>query len=260
MTSELFSVTGKTVLVTGGTRGVGYMIAEGYLRAGARVYISSRKADACREAEKTLSALGEVHAIACDVSTEEQCRALIDTIAERENALHVLVNNAGATWGAAFDEFPDSAWDKILTVNLKAPFTLTKLARPLLEKASTADDPARVINIGSIDGLVVPGFNNYSYSAAKAGVHHLTRHMAADLAPAILVNAIAPGPFPSKMTEKLLAEGGDALRELTPVHRVGRPDDIAAAAIYLSSPATTFMTGAVIPLDGGLATTMGIGL
>ncbi|MBE9376334.1 SDR family oxidoreductase [Saccharopolyspora sp. HNM0983] len=258
MTSDLFSVEGKTVLVTGGTRGVGYMIAEGYLRAGARVYISSRKEDACRDAESALSEHGEVHGIPCDVSTEDQCRTLVDTIAQHESTLDVLVNNAGTTWGASFDEFPDSAWDKVLATNLKAPFTLTRLARPLLDKAASDEAPARVINIGSIDGLSVPGFGNYSYSAAKAGLHHLTRHLAADLAPSILVNAIAPGPFPSKMTERPLETNGEQLRAASPVRRIGRPADIAGAAIYLSSRATTFMTGEVITLDGGLSTTLGV--
>lgn len=258
MTSDLFSVEGKTILVTGGTRGIGYMIAEGFLRGGARVYISSRKEHGCREAESALSEYGAVHAIPGDVSTEEQCRALVDTIAGHESTLDVLVNNAGATWGAPLDEFPDSGWDKVLATNLKAPFTLTKLARPLLEKAASEDSPARVINIGSIDGLSVPGFENYSYSAAKAGLHHLTRHLAGELAPSILVNAIAPGPFPSKMMEKPLEANGDQLRAASPVRRIGRPDDIAGAAIYLSSPATTYMTGAVLPLDGGLSTTLGV--
>lgn len=255
---DLFSIRGKTALVTGGTRGIGYMIAEGYLRAGARVYISSRKPQACKDAQEALSEFGDVTAISCDVSSEEQCRTLIDTIAEAEPQLGILVNNAGATWGASFDDFPDAGWDKVLAVNLKAPFTLTRLARPLLEKASTEDDPARVINIGSIDGLTVPTFGNYSYSASKAAIHHLTRHMAADLAPSILVNAIAPGPFPSKMMEMPLREHGDELRAASPVRRIGRSEDIAAAAIYLASAATTYMTGAVIPLDGGLSTTLGI--
>jgi NAD(P)-dependent dehydrogenase (short-subunit alcohol dehydrogenase family) len=258
MTSGLFSVEGKTILVTGGTRGIGYMIAEGYLRAGARVYLSSRKEDACRQAESALSEFGEVHAISCDVSAEDQCRSLVDAIAQHESKLDVLVNNAGATWGTSFDEFPDFAWDKVLATNLKAPFTLTRSARPLLDEAASDEAPARVINIGSIDGLSVPGFGNYSYSAAKAGLHHLTRHLAADLAPSVLVNAIAPGPFPSKMTAKPLEANGDQLRAASPVRRIGRPDDIAGAAIYLSSRATTFMTGEVITLDGGLSTTLGV--
>ena len=260
MKSDLFSVEGKTVLVTGGTRGIGYMIAEGYLRGGARVYISSRNAETCREAHRELSKLGDVVAIPCDVSTEAQCRELIDEISNREPQLHVLVNNAGATWGAPFDEFPDAGWDKVLAVNVKAPFTLTRFARPLLEKASATGDPARVINIGSVDGIFVPGFDNYSYSASKAAIHHLTRHMASELSPSILVNAIAPGPFPTKMMEKALEESGDTLREASPVGRIGTPDDAAATAIFLSSPASSYITGAVIPLDGGLSTTLGIKL
>jgi NAD(P)-dependent dehydrogenase (short-subunit alcohol dehydrogenase family) len=258
--SDLFSVRGKTALVTGGSRGIGYMIAEGYLRAGVRVYISSRKEQACQEAERSLSKFGEVSAIACDVSSEDQCRALIDAIANREPKLDILVNNAGITWGAPFSDFPESAWDKVLAVNVKAPFMLTRLAYELLEKASTEDDPARVINIGSIDGLMVPAFGNYSYGASKAALHHLTRHLAAELAPAILVNAVAPGPFSSKMMETALDDHGDELRAASPVGRIGRPEDIAAAAVYLASRGTNYMTGAVIPLDGGMSTTIGIRL
>lgn len=258
--SELFSVAGKTALITGGTRGIGYMIAEGYLRAGVRVYISSRKAGACQEAEQELSRFGEVHAVPADLSSEEDCRALIDAVAGREDRLHILVNNAGATWGAPFDEFPAGAFDKVLTLNVKAPFVLTQLARPLLEAAAVADDPARVINIGSIDGLMVPRHKNFSYSASKAGIHQLTRHLAEELAPSILVNAIAPGPFPSKMTAAMLDAGGEKIAAASPVKRIGRPADIAAAAVYLASPATNFVTGAVIPLDGGLSTTVGVRL
>lgn len=259
--ADIFSVAGKTALVTGGSRGIGYMIAEGLLRAGARVYLSSRKEHACSQAQQALSPLGEVHAIPCDVSSEEQCAALIGEISDRESGrLDILVNNAGATWGARFDDFPAAGWDKVLAVNLKAPFILAQRARPLLEESSTSDDPARIINIGSIDGIVVPGFGNYSYAASKAAIHHVTRHLAAELAPTILVNAIAPGPFPSKMMERTLQELGAELRAASPVKRLGEPDDIAAAAIYLASRATTFMTGALIPLDGGLSTTIGIHL
>lgn len=172
MFPELFSVAGKTALITGGTRGIGYMIAEGYLRAGVRVYISSRKPDACELAQQELSQFGEVHAIPADVSKEDECRALINQVAAQEDSLHILVNNAGATWGAAFDEFPGAAWDKVLTLNVKAPFMLTQLARPLLDAAAAEGNPARVINIGSIDGLTVPSLGNYSYSASKAAVHH----------------------------------------------------------------------------------------
>ena len=162
MSNELFSVAGKTVLVTGGTRGIGYMIAEGFAKAGARVYITSRKADACERAQQELSEHGDVTAIACDLSDPEQARRLAAELSEKVGALHVLVNNAGATWGAPLDEFPDSAWDKVLALNVKAPFVLTQALRPAMEKASAGGDPARVINIGSIDGLNVPKFEYYS--------------------------------------------------------------------------------------------------
>jgi NAD(P)-dependent dehydrogenase (short-subunit alcohol dehydrogenase family) len=260
MYSDVFSVAGKTVLVTGGSRGIGYMIAEGYLRSGAEVIISSRKPDICEQARTELSEFGPVHAITADISDDAQCRSLIDQVERLTDKLDVMVNNAGATWGAPFDEFPDNAWDRVLGVNVKAPFTLARLARPLLERASTPESPARIINIGSIDGLVVPSFTNYSYSASKAAVHHLTRHLAAHLAPKILVNTIAPGPFPTKMMAGALEVVGDELRAASPVGRLGEADDIAAAAIYLSSRATNFVTGALIPVDGGLSTTTGVRL
>jgi NAD(P)-dependent dehydrogenase (short-subunit alcohol dehydrogenase family) len=255
---EIFSVAGKTALITGGTSGIGLMIAEGYLRAGVRVYISSRKPDACSAAQEALSEFGEVHAIPADVSTEDGCRGLIDEVAGREDRLHILVNNAGATWGAPFDTFPGAAFDKVLTLNVKAPFMLTQLSRPLLAAATAEDDPARVINIGSIDGIVVPRLGTYSYSASKAALHQLTRHMAHELAPDILVNAIAPGPFPSKMMAATLEAVGDRLAAGTPVKRIGRTEDAAAAAVYLASRAANFITGAVLPLDGGLSTTAGL--
>ncbi|CAN5840293.1 SDR family oxidoreductase [soil metagenome] len=260
MFPDLFSVSGKTALITGGTSGIGLMMAEGYLRAGVRVYISSRKPDACSAAQAYLSEFGDVDALPADVSQEDQCRTLIEAVGAREDALHILVNNAGATWGAPFDSFPGAAFDKVLTLNVKAPFVLTQLARPLLEAASTPDDPARVINIGSIDGLTVPRLGTYSYSASKAALHQLTRHLAYELAPSILVNAIAPGPFPSKMMAATLEVAGDRLAAGTPVKRIGQTEDIAAAGVYLASRATNFMTGAVLPLDGGLSTTMGLHL
>jgi NAD(P)-dependent dehydrogenase (short-subunit alcohol dehydrogenase family) len=256
MTSDLFSVAGKTALVTGGTRGIGYMIAEGLVKAGARVFVSSRKVDACIAAEKALSASGEAVGIPADLSDPEQSAALAEQIAEQTSELHILVNNAGATWGATFDEFPVSGWDKVLHLNLRAPFVLTQQLRHLLDASSVEGDPARVINIGSIDGIGVPDFDNYSYAAAKAGLHHLTKHMASSLAPKILVNAIAPGPFPTKMMELPLAEHGDEIRAKNPLHRIGMPSDAAALAIFLSAAGSSFITGATIPLDGGMSTTM----
>jgi len=257
---DLFSISGKTALITGGTSGIGLMIAEGYLRAGARVYISSRKPDACASAQEHLSQFGEVHAIPADLSREEECTRLVEAVGGSEYKLDILVNNAGATWGAPFDEFPGAAFDKVLTINVKSPFLMTQAARPLLEAASADEDPARVINIGSIDGIVVPRLPSYSYSASKAALHQLTRHMAHALAPRILVNAIAPGPFPSKMMRATLEAVGDRLAAGTPVGRIGRGDDMAGAAIYLASRAANYVTGAVIPVDGGLSTTVGLSL
>ena len=258
MIPDLFSVSGKTALITGGTSGIGLMIAEGYVRAGVRVYLSSRKPAACSAAAEHLSQFGEVHAIPADVSREDACRDLIDQVGSREPALHILVNNAGATWGAPFDSFPAAAFDKVLTLNVKAPFLLTQLARPLLEAGSTVDDPARVLNIGSIDGITVPRLSTYSYSASKAALHQLTRHLAYELAPTILVNAIAPGPFPSKMMAATLDAVGDRLATAVPVKRIGRTEDMAAAAVFLASRAANFITGAVLPVDGGLSTTAGL--
>lgn len=259
MSSDLFSVAGKTALVTGGTRGIGYMIAEGLVKAGARVFVSSRKTEACAEAAKSLSQVGDAIGIPADLSDPAHSAALAEQVTAQTDALHILVNNAGATWGAAFDDFPVGGWDKVINLNLRAPFVLIQQLRGLLEKGSVEGDPARVINIGSIDGIAVPDFENYSYGAAKAGLHHLTKHMASTLAPSILVNAIAPGPFPTKMMELPLAEHGDEIRAKSPVHRIGSPDDAAALAIFLSSRGSSFITGTTIPLDGGLSTTMKVG-
>jgi NAD(P)-dependent dehydrogenase (short-subunit alcohol dehydrogenase family) len=252
---DLFSVRGKKAIVTGGTRGIGYMIAHGLLEAGAEVFITSRKADACERAAAELGKLGTVHAFARDLSQESECRLLVEDVEKLTDSIDILVNNAGASWGAPIAEYPESGWDRVMDLNVKGLFNVTRFALPLLEKASTAEDPARVINIGSIDGIIVPIFNNYAYSASKAAVHHLTTHLAAELAPSILVNAIAPGPFPSKMMEASLRDHGDEIRAMTRVGRVGTPEDIAAAVIYLSSRATTYMTGAIIPVDGGISTT-----
>jgi NAD(P)-dependent dehydrogenase (short-subunit alcohol dehydrogenase family) len=251
--NDLFSIAGKTALVTGGSRGIGLMIARGYVEAGVRVYISSRKADALDEVAAELSKVGECHAIAADLSSEAECRRLAEAIATRESTLDILVNNAGATWGAPLEQFDETAWERALALNVKGVFHLTKFLLPLLTEAGTADDPARVINIGSIDGIRVPLMENYSYSASKAAVHMLTRHLAKRLAPEITVNAIAPGPFESKMMAATLEAFGEQIAAGTPLKRIGRPDDMAGAVLYLASRAGAYLTGAVIPVDGGIA-------
>jgi NAD(P)-dependent dehydrogenase (short-subunit alcohol dehydrogenase family) len=251
--NDLFSIAGKSALVTGGSRGIGLMIARGYVEAGARVYISSRKSDVLDEVAAELSKVGECHAIAADLSSEAECRRLAEAIATRESSLDILVNNAGATWGAPLEQFDEAAWERALALNVKGVFHLTKFLLPLLEEAGTADEPARVINIGSIDGIRVPLLENYSYSASKAAVHMLTRHLARRLAPEVTVNAIAPGPFESKMMAATLEAFGEQIAAGTPLKRIGRPDDMAGAAIYLASRAGAYLTGAVIPVDGGIA-------
>ncbi|WP_433802434.1 SDR family oxidoreductase [Actinomycetospora sp. CA-084318] len=250
---QLFDLTGKVAVVTGGTRGIGMMIARGLLDAGARVYISSRKAAAGDDAVRELSPHGEVVSIPADVSTEGQCKHLAALVGERESAVHVLVNNAGATWGAPLEEFPAEAWDKVLDLNLKAPFFLTRAFLPLLEASGSAEWTASVINVGSIDGLRVTDLPTYPYSASKAGVHQLTRVLAAELgARNIRVNAIAPGPFESKMMAQTLAERGDEIAARSVLSRIGRPDDMAGAAVFLASRASAYVTGAILPVDGGI--------
>jgi NAD(P)-dependent dehydrogenase (short-subunit alcohol dehydrogenase family) len=252
--TDLFSIAGKTALVTGGSRGIGLMISRGFVEAGAKVYVSSRKADVCEEVAAELSKVGECVALPADLSTEGACRDLAAAIAERETSLDILVNNAGATWGAPLAEFDEAAWERVLSLNVKGVFHLTKFLVPLLQAAGTQDDPARVINIGSIDGLRVPVLDTYSYSASKAAVHMLTRHLAKQLAPTVTVNAIAPGPFESKMMAATLAAFGEQIAAQTPRKRIGQPDDMAGTAIFLSSRAGAYLTGTVIPVDGGLST------
>ncbi|MDJ0853546.1 MAG: SDR family oxidoreductase [Myxococcota bacterium] len=253
---NLFSVEGKVALVTGGSRGIGLMIARGLVENGARVVISSRKADVCQEVAQELSKHGECEALPADLSTEAECNRLAEEFRAREKALHVLVNNAGANWGAPIEEFPDSGWDKVLALNLKSVFQLTRALLPELEAAASAEDPARVINIGSIDGIHVPDLETYSYSASKAAVHQLTRVLAKKLAPRqITVNAVAPGPFESKMMAATLETFGEHIVQSCPLKRIGTPEDMAGIAIYLSSRAGAYVTGAVIPVDGGIATT-----
>lgn len=251
---SLFDVSGKVVLVTGGSRGIGEMIVRGFVDAGAKVYISSRKAEVGDALAKELSAHGTCISIPADLSTEEECQRLANEIAAREDHLDVLVNNAGATWGAPMAEHDEKAWERVLSLNVKGVFHMTRFLRPLLEKNGTATNPSRVINIGSIDGIHVPAMDTWSYSASKAAVHQMTRHLAKSLAPKITVNAIAPGPFESKMMHSTLEAFGDAIADAAPMKRIGQPSDMAGTAIFLSSPAASYITGVIIPVDGGIAT------
>lgn len=252
---DLFGVAGKTVVVTGGTRGIGKMIAGGFVAAGATVIVSSRKADACAATAEELSAYGSCTGIASDLSTEQGARALAEAVGARHERVDVLVNNAGATWGVPIEQHDAASWDRVLNLNVQGVFHTTKFFLPMLEAAGSAEEPARVINIGSIDGLRAPIMETFSYSASKAAVHHLTRHLAKRLAPAITVNAIAPGPFESKMMAATLDAFGEQIAATTPLRRIGRPDDMAGTALFLASRAGAYLTGAVIPVDGGISTT-----
>ncbi len=253
--ADLFSVAGKTVVVTGGTRGIGRMIAGGFVAAGATVIVASRKADAVEAAVTDLSESGACSGVAADLSTERGAGQLAEAVARDHSSVDVLVNNAGATWGAPLVEHDTASWDRVLNLNVQGIFHTTKFFLPLLEAAAAPDQPARVINIGSIDGIHVPVLESYSYSASKAAVHQLTRHLAKRLAPTITVNAVAPGPFESKMMAATLEAFGDQIAAAAPMKRIGRPDDMAGVAIFLASRAASYLTGAVIPVDGGIATT-----
>jgi len=253
---ELFSVRGKVALVTGGSRGLGEMIARAYVENGAKVYISARKAEACDATARELSAFGECISLPADLSRMDEVDRLAALLKGRESRLDILVNNAGASWGAGFAEFPESGWDKVMDLNVKSVFFLTQRLLPLLEAAGSAESLSRVINIGSIEGIRTSHIETYSYAASKAGVNHLTRMMAKFLAPRhIAVNAIAPGYFPSKMTAGIAEEATREVIEGTPLKRMGNANDMAGIALYLASRASAFLCGAVIPVDGGLATT-----
>jgi NAD(P)-dependent dehydrogenase (short-subunit alcohol dehydrogenase family) len=251
---DLFNISGKTALVTGGSSGIGLMIAKGFVEAGVKVYIASRKAAVCEEVAKELSKSGECIAIPADLSSVEGAKGLGDAIKEQETGLDILVNNAGATWGAPFEEFPESGWDKVLNVNVKGPFFLTQELMPLLKKAASQEDPARIINVGSVDGFRTGG-PAFSYGPSKAALHHMTQNWAAQFAgDHITVNCIAPGPFPSKMTAFVTGneESRKMIEGIVPLGRLGDEKDMAGLAIYLSSRAGSYMTGTIIPLDGGI--------
>ncbi|MCH2336581.1 MAG: SDR family oxidoreductase [Pseudomonadales bacterium] len=256
---HLFGVRDKVVLVTGGTRGIGLMIAEGLVRCGARVYISSRKEDACREAEAKLSQFGACVAIPCDISTIAGCQELARTLQATEDKLHVLVNNAGLTWSLDIDEFTEKAWDRVMDLDVKSPFFLAQALLPQLRAAATPEQRSSIINVTSVNGLKPGGLRNYSYVAAKAGLGQLTAQMARDLIDDhINVNAIAPGPFKSKMTAPLYAtdEMEAQVRESFPMKRWGSMEDASGLTIFLSSRAGSYLTGVTLPCDGG-STTIG---
>jgi 2-deoxy-D-gluconate 3-dehydrogenase len=262
---DLFSVAGKTVLVTGGSRGLGEMIAAGFLANGAKVYISSRKATVCDATAARLSedSGGTCVSIPADLTTVEGAAALAGAIADREDRLDVLVNNAGASWGAPLDEFPENGWDKVMDTNVKGVFFLTQRLLPLLEAAGAGDSPSRVINIGSIDGIRTSIFDNFSYGPSKAAVHALTRQLAVALVGRnILVNAVAPGPFPTWMLSTGVGGGGnvettdwDPISERNPRGRIGTPGDIAGTVLFLASRAGEFIVGQTIACDGGITVT-----
>ncbi len=249
---DLFSVAGKVALVTGGSRGIGLMIARGLAENGVKTYISSRSAEACDKAAAELSLHGDCIALPADLSQLDEIERLTTELAAREDKLHILVNNAGAAWGAAIGEVPEIGWDKVMDLNAKALFFLTQALLPQLEATGSPTDPARVINIGSVDGLGIPQLETYSYPASKAAVHHLTHVLAHHLGPRhVTVNAVAPGPFDTNMMNYTLTNHGEDIKRVVPRGRVGEPEDMAGVVIYLSSRAGAYVTGAVIPVDGG---------
>lgn len=251
MAQGLFSLEGRVALVTGGSRGIGRMIAEGFLAQGAKVYISARKAEACDQTAKELSAIGPCFSLPADVSSLAGVQGLVDAFSKRESQLDILVNNAGAAWGADFDEFPESGWDKVVNLNMKTPFFLTQALKPLLSKAAKTQ-PAKVINIASIDGIAVNPMETYSYAASKAGLIHLTKRMATHLIKHnIVTTAIAPGAFASEMNRDA-RDHAEAVSARIPAGRIGADEDMAGAAIFLASRAGDYVVGNTLVVDGGV--------
>jgi NAD(P)-dependent dehydrogenase (short-subunit alcohol dehydrogenase family) len=249
---NLFDLKGKIALVTGGSRGIGAMIAEGFVKNGVKTYITSRKAQACDMKAKELSEFGECISVPTDLTDMDEMNKLVSQIKDREDNLNILVNNAGAAWGASFDDFPENGWDKVMDTNVKSVFFLTQKLVDILESSASASDPSRIINIGSIDGLGIPRAETYSYPASKAAVHQLTRVLANRLANRnININAIAPGPFQSNMMAHTLEEYGEEIKSSVPRGRIGIPEDMAGTSIFLCSKASSYITGSIIPVDGG---------
>ena len=250
---ELFDVSGRVALVTGGSRGIGRMIAEAFVKRGVRTYLTARKAEACHETAQELSSLGECIALPHDLSDMNGISSLAAELTEREDQLDILVNNAGAAWGAPFDEFPEHGWDKVMNINVRSVFFLTRELASLLREAGTEERPAKVINIASIDGIRVTDDETYSYGASKAAVIHLTRGLAKRLVREnILVNGIAPGAFASAMN-RAARDAPEAVATIVPSGRVGRASDMAGAALYLASPAGDYVVGQTLVVDGGIA-------
>ncbi len=254
--NDLFSLQGRTALVTGGSRGIGRMIAAGFLAQGAKVYISSRKPQACEDTARELSAIGPCFSLPADVSTVEGARALAAAYAAKEGSLHILVNNAGAAWGESFDTFPEKGWDKVVDLNLKSPFFLTQALHELLRKGAQTR-PAKVINVASIDGVSVNPQETYSYAASKAGLIHLIKRMSLRLVKDnIVVSGIAPGAFASEMNRDA-RDHGDEVSKRIPSGRIGTDEDMAGVAIYLASRAGDYVVGETIVVDGGVSLARG---
>jgi NAD(P)-dependent dehydrogenase (short-subunit alcohol dehydrogenase family) len=252
--TDLFSIEGKSALITGGSRGIGLMMAKGYVHAGAKVYISSRKADICQKVAAELSKEGTCIALPADLTKDEDLKTLVDQLNQKEEKLDVLINNAGKGWEASLETFPEIGWDSVLNINVKSIFNLTRGLLPLLTAAGSHENPARIINIGSVAAEISDSMETYSYGVSKAGVHWLTKSLAREFAERhITVNAIAPGRFPSHMTAGVMQNKAQCESEIKaiPLHRWGQETDIAGLSIFLASPSASYITGAIIPIDGG---------